>query len=76
MVSTDQLLDIIPAISVAIALIYYSINVRNANKSQQIAIESRNAQFFITLYNSMVGKIWSRKQHRTLCKMAKSPNSL
>ena len=53
MVTTDQLLDIVPAISVAIALVYYAINVRNANKSQQLAIESRNAQFFITLHNSI-----------------------
>ena len=43
MVKLESILALIPAVSVAIALIYYAINIRNANKT-------REAQLFMQSY--------------------------
>jgi len=43
-VTIDAVLDVIPAISLSIALVYYALNLRNQNKTRQ-------AQIYVQIYN-------------------------
>jgi len=46
----DSLLSILPALSVVIALVYYTQTLRNANKTQELAQETRRAQLYMQLF--------------------------
>ena len=50
MVAFDTILNVIPILSLVVVLAYYSIQIRNQNKSRQ-------AQVYLTLYNK-----WGEKQ--------------
>ena len=45
MTTFDQLLSILPLVSISIAIVYYALNVRNANRSRQ-------AGLYMQLWNS------------------------
>jgi hypothetical protein len=51
MVNFDSILYILPAMSMAIALVYYTMNLRNAQKTQRHAQETREAQLFMQIFN-------------------------
>jgi hypothetical protein len=50
MVTVETVLDVVPALSVAVALIYYALNLRNANRTQRLQLETRKAQLYMQLY--------------------------
>jgi len=50
MVTVETVLDVVPALSVAIALVYYAMNLRNANKTQRLQLETRKAQLYMQLF--------------------------
>ena len=50
MVTFETVLNVIPALSVAVALVYYALNLRNANRTQRMQLETRKAQFYMQLY--------------------------
>ena len=51
MVTIELLLQVLPILSLSIAIIYYAINVRNANRNQQLTIDTRQAQLLMQIYN-------------------------
>lgn len=51
MVDLQFILSILPVMSMAVALIYYAMNLRNANKTQKTAQETRQAQLFMHIYD-------------------------
>ena len=51
MVTIELMLQVLPILSLSIAIIYYAINVRNANKNQQLTIDTRQAQLLMQIYN-------------------------
>jgi hypothetical protein len=52
MVAFDTILNVIPILSLVVVLAYYSLQIRNQNKSRQ-------AQVYLTLYNK-----WDEKQQK------------
>ena len=51
MVTFETVLDVVPALSVAVALIYYALNLRNANKTQMMQLETRQIELFMRIYD-------------------------
>ena len=49
MVSIDQLLYIVPILALTASILYYSINVRNATKTQKMQLETRQIQMFMNI---------------------------
>jgi hypothetical protein len=49
MVTVDTILQVIPAISVSIAAIYYALTLRKAEKDRQTTIDTRQAQLFMQI---------------------------
>jgi hypothetical protein len=49
MVSIEQILYIVPILALTASILYYAINVRNANKTQQMQLETRQVQMFMTI---------------------------
>jgi hypothetical protein len=49
MVSVEQILYIVPILALTASILYYAINVRNANKTQQMQLETRQVQMFMTI---------------------------
>jgi hypothetical protein len=49
LVSLQTVLQVIPAISVSIAAIYYALTLRRAEKDRQTTIETRQAQLFMQI---------------------------
>lgn len=60
MVSIETILEFIPAISVSIALIYYAINVRNANKTQEMQLETRQLQLYTAVFQPAQSREWMK----------------
>ena len=51
MVSIEQVLYILPLLALTASILYYSINVRNANKTQKMQLETRQIQMFMNINN-------------------------
>ena len=51
MVSLDQIIYIVPLFALTASIIYYAINLRNANKTQRLQLETRQAQLLMQIYN-------------------------
>ena len=47
MVSVEQILYIVPILALTVSILYYAINVRNANKTQKLQLETRQVQIFM-----------------------------
>jgi len=56
MVTIDAILDVLPMMSVAVAIIYYAMTLRNSNRMQRLALETRQAQLFMQLYNTFASE--------------------
>ena len=56
MIDLQFILTILPVLSMAVALIYYAMNLRNANKTQQMAQETRQASLFMQIYNQFTSE--------------------
>jgi hypothetical protein len=52
MISFEQVLYIAPILALTASILYYSINVRNANKTQKMQLETRQVQIFM---NNIIG---------------------
>ena len=48
------MLQIVQTVGILVAIIYYFTIMRNQSRAQQMTIESRNTQFFLQLYNTMM----------------------
>jgi hypothetical protein len=49
MVSIEQILYIVPILALTASILYYAINVRNANKTQKMQLETRQVQMFMNM---------------------------
>ena len=52
----ETFLNWIPVLSVALALVYNAINVKNANMTQKMSLETRQAQLFMNIYDTWTSK--------------------
>ena len=42
---------VLTGIGIIVAIIYYTLTLRNSNKTQQLQLETRQAQLFLNIYN-------------------------
>ena len=56
MIDLQFILTILPVFSMAVALVYYAMNLRNANKTQLMAQETRQASLFMQIYNQFTSE--------------------
>ena len=47
MITLEQVLYVLPLLGLTISLFYYGMILRNANKTQQIALETRQLQLYM-----------------------------
>jgi hypothetical protein len=52
MITLDQVIYILPILALTASILYYALNLRAANKPQQLQLETRQAQLFMTLYET------------------------
>jgi hypothetical protein len=53
MVDTQTLSILFAGLSIAASIVYYASVLRNANKTQQLQLETRQAQMFMGIYNQL-----------------------
>ena len=51
MITLEQIVYIIPIIGLTASIFYYAIVIRNSNRTQQVQLETRQAQLFMQLVN-------------------------
>jgi hypothetical protein len=51
MVSLEIIALVLTGLSITASILYYTMNLRNANKTQQLALENRQAQLYMQLMN-------------------------
>jgi hypothetical protein len=61
MVTVETVLDVVPALSVAVALVYYALNLRNANKTQRLQLETRRAQLYMQMFMRITSDKFMKK---------------
>jgi len=49
MITIEQVIFVIPILALTASILYYTLNLRTANKAQQLNIESRQAQLYMQL---------------------------
>ena len=52
MITLDQVIYILPILALTASILYNALNLRAANKPQQLQLETRQAQLFMTLYET------------------------
>jgi len=52
MIQIEYLPIVLTGLGLTASIIYYAIVLRNANKTQQLQLETRQAQLFMTLYET------------------------
>jgi hypothetical protein len=63
MVEAQTISILFAGLSIAASIVYYASVLRNANKTQQIQLETRQAQTFLTLYNRILDENFSQIIH-------------
>jgi hypothetical protein len=69
MVSFEFLAIILSVLGLSASIIYYASILRNANKTQQLQLETRQAQMFMQLYDRFNQKEHQRTWTETIWKM-------
>jgi hypothetical protein len=59
MVSVEQVIYVVPVLALTASIIYYSLNLRNSNKNQKIAFETRQVQYLLEYNNVLVERTLS-----------------
>jgi uncharacterized membrane-anchored protein YhcB (DUF1043 family) len=47
---------VLTGIGIIVAIIYYTLTLRNANKTQQLQLETRQAQLFMNIYKELLSE--------------------
>lgn len=56
MIEIEYLPIVLTGIGIIVSILYYASVLRNANKTQQMQLETRQASFFIQIYNKILDK--------------------
>ena len=64
MVTIESVLEIVPAFSIAVALVYYGLQVRNKNKARKAQVyiqiwDKFSSPEFLTRYNKTLNREWT-----------------
>jgi hypothetical protein len=51
MIDLTEIIRNLPVIALTVSILYYAMNLRNANKTQKHALETRQAQLFMQIFN-------------------------
>ncbi|MFC1803065.1 hypothetical protein ACFL0D_03755 [Thermoproteota archaeon] len=49
MITVEQIIYVLPVLALTASILYYTMNLRNANKTQQMQLETRQVQMFMTI---------------------------
>ena len=52
MVTIEQVIYIVPILALTTSILYYALNLRASNKTQQLQLETRQTQLFMNLYET------------------------
>jgi hypothetical protein len=66
MVSIEQVVYVVPILALTASILYYALNLRTANKNQQMQLETRQAQLFINIYNQTLNNQPTRDAHKIM----------
>ena len=65
MITIEQIVYVIPVLALTVSILYYALNLRTSNKTQQMQLETRQAQLAMDIYTR-----WSspefKKYHQEL----------
>ena len=53
MVTLEQFIYVVPVLALTASILYYALNLRVANKTQQLQLETRQAQLFMNIYSQL-----------------------
>lgn len=56
MVTFEQVIYVVPILALTASILYYAMNLRNANKTQHLQLETRQAQLFLNIFNVYASK--------------------
>jgi hypothetical protein len=62
----DYLPLVLTGIGLIVAIIYYTLTLRNSNKTQQLQLETRQAQLFMQIYNNWYSLELSRQYEKVM----------
>ena len=57
---------VLTGIGLIVAIIYYTLTLRNSNKTQQLQLETRQAQLFMQIYNNWYSLELSRQYEKVM----------
>ena len=57
---------VLTGIGIIVAIIYYTLTLRNTNKTQQLQLETRQAQLFMQIYNRLTYTDFTEKWNEVL----------
>jgi len=63
MVDYSTLALVLTGLGLTASILYYAMVLRNANKTQQLALETRQAQLFMQMYNRWIENIGSENYY-------------
>jgi len=62
MVDAQTISIMFAGVSIGVAAIYYTLTLRNTQRTQQLQLETRQAQMFLTLYNRILDENFAQIQ--------------
>jgi hypothetical protein len=66
MVQVEYLALILTGIGIIVSILYYASVLRNANKTQQMQLETRQAQLFINIFNVYASKQFQKDREKLM----------
>ncbi len=66
MITFEQIIYVVPVLALTASILYYTFNLRTANKNQQMQLETRQAQLFISIYNQILNNQPTRDAHKLM----------
>lgn len=66
MITVEQVIYILPILALTASILYYTLNLRTANKNQKMQLETRQAQLFINVYNQTLNNQPNRDAHKRM----------
>ncbi len=66
MITVEQVIYVLPILALTASILYYTLNLRTANKNQKMQLETRQAQLFINVYNQTLNNQPNRDAHKLM----------
>jgi hypothetical protein len=63
MITLEQIIYVVPILALAASILYYALNLRTANKTQRLQLETRQAQLYMGIINVFNSLEFRRQWH-------------